>query len=200
MLCSRLPERAAPRIYAFYPYIAIGYGYHKPLQPVKKAPYAASRDFPGSRSALRPRCYAACPCSLLEPIPLTRCTCLKDVEDPFPANALLTVSQNGAAVVPQNGTTVVPTQRSLMGEKHHTCQPSVWWSPEDMAWIDAQLQEITPLGGCRGGTRPACVRSLRRTARPRTSLHRDSVTSDAALTARLRAHHAFPQGSERHER
>ena len=35
MLCSRLPERAVPRIYAFYPYIAIGYGYHKPLQPVK---------------------------------------------------------------------------------------------------------------------------------------------------------------------
>ena len=44
MLCSRLPERAVPRIYAFYPYIAIGYGYHKPLQPVKKAPYASGSD------------------------------------------------------------------------------------------------------------------------------------------------------------
>ena len=198
MLCSRLPARAAPRIYAFYPYIAIGYGYHKHLQPVKKAPYASSLDFPGSRSALRPR--DACPCSLLEHIPLTRCTCLKDVEEPFPANALLTVSQNGAAVVPQNGTIVVPTQRSLMGEKNHTCHPSVRLSPEDMAWIDAQLQAITHVGGCRGRTRPACVRSLRRTARPRPSLHRDSVTSDAARTERLRAHHAFPQGSERHER
>jgi hypothetical protein len=191
---------AAPRIYAFYPYIPIGYGYHKHLQPVKKAPYASSLDIPGSKRALRPRCYAACPCSLLEHILFKRSMCLKDVADPFPANALLTVSQNGAAVVPQNGTTVVPTQRSLMGEKDHTCQPSVWLSPEDRAWIDAQLQESTHVGGCRGGTRPACVRSLRRTARPRTSLQRESVTSAAERTERLRAHHAFPQGRARHER
>jgi hypothetical protein len=69
---------------------------------------------PKSRSALRPRCCEACTCSLLENIPLKRCTCSKDVEDQFPANSLLTVSQNGAAVVPQNCATVVPAKRSLM--------------------------------------------------------------------------------------
>jgi hypothetical protein len=80
----------------------------------KKEPYASSLYFPESRSALRPRCCEACTCSLPENIPLKLCTYFKDVEDQFPANSLLTVSQNGAAVVPQNCATVVPAKRSLM--------------------------------------------------------------------------------------
>ena len=81
-----------------------------------------------------------------------------------------------------------------MGEKHHTFQTAVWLSPADIAWIDARLQEITHVGSWRGVTRPACVRSLLRTARSHTPLHRESVTSAEARTARLSAKHVFPQG------
>lgn len=86
-----------------------------------------------------------------------------------------------------------------MGEKHHTFQTSVWLSPEDLAWLDARLQEIKHVGGWRGVTRSAFIRALIRAARQRPPLHMERVTSEEALTERLSAKHPFPQGSERHE-
>ena len=87
-----------------------------------------------------------------------------------------------------------------MGEKNHTFQTSVWLSPEEIAWLDARLQEIKHVGGWRGVTRSACIRALIRAAMQRPPLHMERVTSEAALMERLRAKHSLPQGRERHER
>jgi hypothetical protein len=87
-----------------------------------------------------------------------------------------------------------------MSEKNHTFQTSVWLSPEDIAWLDARLQEIKHVGGWRGVTRSAFIRTLIRAARQRTPLPMERVTSEEALTERLRAKHSFPQGRESHER
>jgi hypothetical protein len=83
-----------------------------------------------------------------------------------------------------------------MGEKNNTFQTSVWLSPEDIAWIDARLQEIKHVGGWRGVTRSAFIRALIRAAMQCTPLHMERVMSEEALTERLSAKNSFPQGRE----
>jgi hypothetical protein len=77
------------------------------------------------------------------------------------------------------------------GEKNHTFQTSVWLPPEDIAWIDARLQEIKRMGGWRGVARSACIRSLIRAAMQRTPLHMEGVTREEELTERLSANYSF---------
>jgi hypothetical protein len=78
-----------------------------------------------------------------------------------------------------------------MGEKNHIFQTSVWLSPEDIAWLDARLQEIKRAGGWRGVARSACIRSLIRAAMQRPPLHMEGVTSEEERTERLSANYSF---------